>query len=133
MVVKPPYNAAFAYNLSIRPDQRGTEMTRALILAVIDFAKQDHCHYLVGDGRCPSYNGSDTSTEHIAYSGKFKMAIDRQLQCGHTPTLDDYLADPILRFYYRMLSCTFLWSMQDFIPSDISSGGHRVIFYKTLS
>jgi len=128
-----PYNAVFAYNLSIRPDQRGTEMTRALIMAVIDFAKQDHCHYLVGDGRCPSYNGSNTSTEHIAYSSKFKVAIDHQLQLGEAPTLEDYLADPILRFYYRMLDCTFLWTMQDFIPGDVSSGGHRVIFYKSLS
>jgi hypothetical protein len=127
-----PYNAAFAYNLSIRPDMRGTEMTRALVQAVIEHAKLDNCQYLVGDGRCPSYNGSDSSTEHITQSSKFKIAIDHQLQSDERPTLEEYLADPILCFYHRMLNCTFLWTMQNFIPSDISSGGHRVIFYKSL-
>lgn len=128
-----PYNAAFAYNLSIRPDHRGREMTRALILAVMDYAREDDCQYVVGDGRCPSYNGSNSPSEKIKPSAEFKLAITRQLQSGHQPSLNDYLADPILRFYYRMLDCQFLWPIQNFIPADIASGGYRVIFYKKLS
>lgn len=126
-----PYNAAFVYSLGIHPEKRGAELTRALMMSAIDHIKSSHCKYLVGDGRCPSYNGC--STDDIAPSKIFRKAIDLQIQSGEVPSLAEYTADPYLRFYHRTLNCQFLWAMPDFLPSDDASGGHQVIFYMLLN
>jgi len=126
-----PFNAAFVYNLGIHPDFRGKTSTTQLVHAVLNHAQQQGCQYVIGDGRCPSYRGSPT--EGIPQRLNFKNALDNIILDDKTAELEDYLIDPILNFYYRLLKCEFLWVIPDFIPEDISSGGHRVIFCKTLS
>jgi hypothetical protein len=127
-----PHNAVFVYNFGIHPARRGMLVTQALIASIIAYIKSGHCKYLVGDGRCPSYNGSNTTTEQVTPSKIFKAALDRQLKYGQEPSLQEYLADPLLRFYYRRLGCQFFGAVPNFLPTDSASGGHQVIFYKAL-
>lgn len=100
-----PHNAAFVYNLCIHPEKRGTQITRELIMSVIEQIRADQCKYLVGEGHCPPGSSS----------------------------MSDYLSDPSLRFYYRTLNCHFLWAIPDFLPADEVSEGQRIIFYMLLN
>ncbi len=124
------FNAAFVYNLCIHPDARGSNLVRLLIKSVLTHAKALKCEYLVGDGRCPSYNGS--KEENIVEELRFKNAVDTAESSGWVISKKDCLYDPVLRFYHKTLNCEFLWVMPAFIPEDSSSGGYRVIFYKEL-
>jgi len=124
------FNAAFVYNLCIHPNARGSKLVRLLIKSVLSHAKALKCQYLVGDGRCPSYNGS--IAENIAEEITFKNAINSARLSGQRITKNNCLYDPVLRFYHKTLDCEFLWVMPEFIPEDTSSGGYRVIFYKEL-
>lgn len=126
-----PFNAAFAYNLGIHSAYRGRQMTTALVEAVLNSARQAGCNYVVGDGRCPSYNGS--VEENIPPRPAFKQALDDIISKGKAASKDDYLLDPVLNFYHHLLDCQFLWAIPAFIPADDASGGHRVIFCKSLS
>lgn len=126
------YNAAYVYNLSVHPDFRGLPVARHLMRTAFTQYYDPHLAYLVGDGRCPSYNGSSNEIEHIRQNSDFKLAIDRHVQEKCPIDLKDYLRDPILRFYYRALDGHFIWTIKDFLPTDHASGGHRVIFFKPL-
>lgn len=127
-----PYNAAYVYNLSVHPNYRGSSVAKYLMDTSLIEYYDPQLSYLVGDGRCPSYNGSNTLSEKIDQRFDFKLAIENHLQNNETLNLDDYLIDPILCFYYRMLNCHFCWVIKDFLPTDTASGGYRVIFYKLL-
>lgn len=126
-----PFNAAFVYNLGVHPQHRGKSSTTQLVYAVLEHAKQQGCDYVVGDGRCPSYQGSND--EHIVQRTHFKQSLDDIMFKHKISELEDFLQDPILNFYHRMLKCEFLWAIPNFIPDDLASGGHRVIFCKALS
>lgn len=125
------YNAAFGYNLAVRPGIRGSPITRNLIMAGIARALSDNCRYIVGDGRCPSYNGSNGKRTY-QQSKEFKNAIDMFTDNLVFPKKKEFLYDPTLALYHRVLKCEFLWIMPGFIPEDTSSGGFRIIFYKDL-
>jgi len=127
------YNTAHAYNLNIHPDYRGETLTRQLIWAGIDQLREDNCSYLLGAGRCPSYNGSvGSDIETIQPSRAFRKTIDDAMKSGILPATRELIVDPILRFYRRTLGCKFLKVAPDFLPGDTPSGNFGVIFYKTL-
>lgn len=124
-------NAAFIYDLDIDPEYRGGgKLASFLIKEAIRKAKKIGCKYVVGDGRCPSYNGS--RREKIKKSLDFRKEIDTYLKEVKFPAQNDFLLDPILAFYHRITGCNFLWIIPDFIPEDKASGGIRVILYKEI-
>lgn len=127
-----PHNAAFVYNLCVHPKFRGSNVVRELFLAGLARRHTSNCQYLVADGRCPSYNGIESATESIKPSATFRAAIDRYTNGGDFPSLKEFTADPILRFYRRTLHCEFVTVIPNFMPADIASGGYRVIYFKAL-
>ena len=127
------HNTAFVYNLNIHPDHRGDTLTRELIWAGIDRLREDNCIYMLGVGRCPSYNGSqDAGIEGIQASPEFRKTIDNATHTGRLPATRELIVDPVLRFYRRTLGCKFLRVVPEFLPGDTPSGNFGVIFYKTL-
>ena len=127
------HNAAFVYNLNIHPDYRGELLTRKLIWTGIEQLREDNCIYMLGAGRCPSYNGSlGADIETIQPSREFRKSIDNAIRSGTLPATRELIADPVLRFYRRTLGCKFLKVAPDFLPGDLPSGNFGVIFYKTL-
>jgi len=127
-----PFNSAFAYNLSVHPNYRGLPIAKHLLNTAMIEYHNPNWQYLVGDGRCPSYNGSNSDSEKIEQRLNFKQVIDGHLQRGIPLNLEDYLIDPVLCFYHRLLNCHFTRVIEGFLPTDIASGGNRVIFYKKL-
>lgn len=127
-----PFNAAFVYNLCMHPDARGKPETKRLIQSVIDQARLSGCKYLVGDGRCPSFNGSEV--ERIAARPQFRDALRRQIETFGLafPPPELCCLDPLLNFYHSVLRCDFFRVMPSFMAADTSSGGFRVIFYIIL-
>jgi len=127
------HNAAYVYNLNIHPDYRGESLTRKLIWAGIEQLREDNCVYMLGAGRCPSYDGSlGADIETIQPSQAFRKAIDNSMRSGILPATKELIVDPVLRFYRRTLGCKFLRVVPDFLPGDTPSGNFGVIFYKTL-
>jgi hypothetical protein len=127
------HNTAFAYNLNIHPRARGGTLTRDLLWAGLNRMREDGCQYLLGVGRCPSYNGSTGGeVENIQPSPALRHAIDEFMRSGRQPTPEQLLADPVLKFYWYSLGCDFLRVVPNFLPCDTPSGGFGVIFYKTL-
>jgi hypothetical protein len=127
------HNAAFAYNLVVRPCLRGSSISRRLIAAGLAQVRRDGCDHLLGHARCPSYNGSDVAKiEHFSANTIFRRAIDDAVRSDTVPALEILLLDPVLRFYYRALRCTFVRAMPGFLPEDEASGGMAVRFVKRL-
>lgn len=122
------FNTVFGYNMSIHPSQRGRQVIQQLLREAIAFVRKKGCRYIVGDGRCPSYNGTMQENKAIKQSPVFRQAIDRYLHGGVFPSLDEFLADPALRFFYRTMHCRFIDIRANFLPGDKASGGHRVIY-----
>jgi len=125
-------DSAYVYNFNMHPDYRGTAMTRQLIFTGVSRLIEDGCSNMFGAVRCPSYNGSQTSFEHIEQSPRFRRTIDHNLLNGTTPSTKEFIADPLLRFYHRVLGCKFLAVVPGFLEGDESSGGLGVIFHKPL-
>ena len=127
-------NTGFVYNLNVDHKVRGRGIARVLMAIAQDEARKVGCKYIVGDGRCPSYNGSmSDEVEFIKQNPRFKEALNIGVATGSLPSIADLLLDPVLRFYFRRLQCTFVKLIPRFIPSDVASGGHRVIFYKQIA
>lgn len=122
------FNAVYGYNMSIHPAMRGSHLIRDLLSDAIDRVRAEGCRYIVGDGRCPSYNGGVESGRTVRQSMEFHMAINRYVSGGHFPTVKEFIADPTLRFFYRTMHCRFLWILPNFFPGDLASGGFRVIY-----
>lgn len=122
------FNAVYGYNMSVHPEMRGSSLIRNLLSGAIDRVRTEGCRYIVGDGRCPSYNGGVESGRTIRQSIVFRTAVDRYMNGGHFPTLTEFLADPTLRFFYRTMHCRFLWILPNFFQGDLASGGYRVIY-----
>jgi hypothetical protein len=127
------HGSAFVYNFNVHPDYRGTTMTRRLIFAGVSRLIKDGCDYLIGVARCPSYNGSlHTPFEYVEYSPQFQALMNDHLLRGTTPPASELTADPLLRFYHRVLGCDFLGVVPDFLSGDEPSGGLGVVFCKRL-
>lgn len=128
------FNSSFAYNLSVIPQEKGREHARELIKQTLIESKNRGCQYTFGDARCSSYNGSTNSIhEHIEKQPIFRKAIDNYISGGNFPTIEQLTVDPTLKFYRRHLKCEFPWIIKDFIPTDVPSGGYRVILRVDLN
>lgn len=122
------FNAVYGYNMSVHPLARGSKLIHQLLSGAIDKVRAQGCRYIVGDGRCPSYNGGVECGKKIKQSTAFRAAIDRYMSSGAFPSMTEFLADPTLRFFHRTMRCRFLWVLPDFFPGDLASGGYRVIY-----
>src|SRR5579863_10382384 len=54
-----PVNSIYAYNLCVHPAARGETAAREIIKFGITTSRAMGARWLVGDGRCPSYAGTD--------------------------------------------------------------------------
>ncbi|WP_149903767.1 N-acetyltransferase [Mesorhizobium sp. SARCC-RB16n] len=129
-----PARSLYVYNLGLRPDFRGTDMARRLLSQLIGYGHRVGARWLVGDGRCPSYAGSqDDFPNKVRPDLAFRQTIDDWHRTGVMPSVTSITRDPLLRFYRRVLQCEFLHLAPSFLPQDISSGGFRVIFAVDLA
>lgn len=117
-----PINAAFVYNFALKPGIRNSRIGPNLIANGIQILLDNHCHYLVGASRCPSFSGSALDTTSI------REAIQRYPE-NPLP----WELDPVLSFYSRALACTFTRPLANFLPEDKESGGYAIGFYKQIS
>ena len=129
---KATANAALSHSLNVDPAHRCKGVATKLIRALIDQSLRDGMDFLVAVGRCPSYNGSNEPTGSCEMSPQFRAAMDRFFAGGEPLKLEEYLADPLLRYYHRLLQCQFCSPLKDFLPEDKASGGHNILFYKKL-
>ena len=128
-----PVNSVYAYNFCVHPAHRGERFLRQAIGAATLAFRQTGASWLFGAGRCPSYAGSaGEGPGKVSADAEFRAAIDGWAQTGQMPELAMLIRDPILRFYYRMFNCRFLHLARDFMPEDVSSGGHAVTFVQRL-
>jgi hypothetical protein len=128
-----PVQSIYAYNFCVHPAHRGESFVRGAIKDAIVAFRQTGARWLVGAGRCPSYAGSDSEgPERIRADPEFRAAIDRWAATGTMPAMQLLTRDPVLRFYHRMFNCRFVHLAQDFMPDDVSSGGHAVGFVRPL-
>jgi len=126
----PDANALFVYSLGVVPEFRDGRVAKSLIKSVSEEAAKSGLEFIVGDGRCPSYNGS--CKEGISQIIKFKELIDNYVKTSHVPEKNEFLLDPLLAFYHKIIGCKFAWIFPKFIPEDAASGGFRVIGYKEI-
>ena len=124
-------NAILVYSLGILPEYRGKNSALKLLNEAFEFAKRSGIEYVFGDGRCPSYNGSnDFPQERIEKSQEFKESIDECIAHGFNPSVKELLKDSTLAFYIKFVGLKPLKLIPNFIPEDKPAGGHRVILYK---
>jgi hypothetical protein len=127
------FNTAFGYNLNVHPAERGGRLVRRLLQAAFAHAAAAGCTYLVGDGRCPSYNGShDPPADDVAPNPAFRAAIDEFMRSGVFPEEHKLMLDPALRLFSRLMNCRFIAIIPDFLPADTASGGFRVMYLKVM-
>ncbi|MFO1185944.1 MAG: hypothetical protein U1E56_14340 [Bauldia sp.] len=119
---------AYTYNLCIHPATRRLDVTLPLIARLMVDARMAGCRLAVGDGRCPSYNGSNAAPDRVRANRRFRDAIDAWQRSGQRPPDEDLILDPVLRFYRRTTGCSFIHLRPGFLPEDIAAGGFRVIF-----
>lgn len=124
-----PPKSLYVYNLGVRPEFRGTPLSRRLLARLVDYGREAGTRWIVGDGRCPSYGGAQQdSPDKVAINAGFRRTIDEWHRTGSMPSVSDLTQDPLLNFYHRLLKCEFLHLAPAFLPEDLSSGGYRVIF-----
>lgn len=127
------FNTAFGYNLNVHPAERGGRLVRRLLQAALGHASAAGCAYLVGDGRCPSYNGShDPPADDVAPNPEFRQAIDEFMRTGVFPEERKLLLDPTLRLFSRLMHCRFIAIIPDFLPADTASGGFQVMYLRDM-
>ncbi len=127
------YNVAFGYNLNIHPDYRGGDLLITLLVAGYQRMKEDGVQFMFGDGRCPSYNGSSNEQEKVAQRPAFKACIDRYMKTGEFPSTGELIQDSHLRYFHRVMACEFVAIFPDFLPSDLPTGGFRVMYRKEIT
>ena len=129
------YDSVFGYSLGVLPGYRNLARAKALFDAGVKRAVDDGCVRGVVHGSCSSYNGSSQfpRIETIEQSPEFRRAIDRYLNGGEFPLLRDFLYDPLLAFYSRIMKLKFLRVILDFFPKDVRSGGIGVILFKEFA
>ena len=124
-----PPKSLYVYNLGVRPEFRGTTLSRRLLARLVDHGRAAGARWIVGDGRCPSYGGAhEGSPDKVAINVGFRSTIAEWHRTGIMPSVSDLTQDPLLNFYHRLLKCEFLHLAPAFLPEDRSSGGYRVIF-----
>lgn len=129
-----PVLSLYVYNLGVRPEFRGTNLSRRLMSRMMDHGRRMGARWLVGDGRCPSYAGAQDGTpDKVQPEPEFRRTVDEWHRSGVMPPAESITRDPLLRFYRRILKCEFLHLAPDFLPEDASSGGFRVIFAVDLA
>jgi GNAT superfamily N-acetyltransferase len=132
--IPPNYNAQFIYSRGVHPKFQGRGASKRLVGAAMQRAKRDGCQYVVGNPRTAAYAGSDPSSRHevVAQQPRFKAAIDRYVQGGTYPSIDELLLDPSLAYFSHLPACRFHWIIPNFASHDKASGGIRVIVYVPL-
>ena len=129
-----PVRSLYVYSLGVHPRWRGGAVVRKVIQNVIDEGRRLGAKRLVGDGRCPSFNGAATSEpDTTVIRPLFRRAIQEWHRTGRKPDDEMIILDPVLRFYHRTLGCRFLHLAPNFLPEDHASGGYRVIFAMDLT
>jgi hypothetical protein len=117
-----PSNAAFVYNFALLPGIRNGRIGPNLITESTKILFENHCQYLVGASRCPSYSSANQ-----------KLQLDIRNAISHYSSDEPpWLLDPVLNFYSRTLNCIFTEPIANFMPEDLESGGYAIGFYKTL-
>jgi len=128
-----PILTSFVYNLCVRPDWRGSPAVFRVMDALVSQARLAGARYLVGNARCPSFNGSvSEGPERIAMRPAVRAIIEQWHRTGQRPDDRRLGRDPLLKFYKRALACDFTYLMPEFLPGDTASGGYGVIFTKML-
>ena len=124
-----PVVSSYAYSLCVHPDWRGQAAVFRVLDALLSTSREAGARYLIGDGRCPSFNGlAEPGPDRVMANPIFQETIERWHRTGVRPTDDQLIVDPVLRFYKRYLRCRFMHLAPGFIPEDLASGGYRVIF-----
>lgn len=124
-----PVQSAYVYSLCVHPDWRGGPSVFRVIDSVLTTSRIAGATFVVGDGRCPSYNGSAADgPDRVEHSAEFQATIEEWKKSGIQPSDESLMVDPVLRFYKRYTNCQFLYLKPDFVPYDEASGGYRVIF-----
>jgi len=122
------YNTAFIYNLGLSPTTRGTGAIQGLIFAALRRAIMDGCHQVLAEGPVPSYSG----TRHVRANPDIRASLDAHAAGGAFPDEELLFRDPHLALYRRICHCKILRIMPDFLPSDVASGGFRVMLFRDL-
>lgn len=144
------FNAGFIYSVNVDPTYRALAVQpktvrlhtvaigRTLIVQAAERMKASGCVYAVGDGRPAFYNGSHDFPQQEYYdeSPRLKDLLDKA-SAGHTLSGEEskeILSYPIFRAYDRFLGggTQLAWVLPGFFPTDLPTGGFRVILYKTL-
>ncbi len=129
-----PVRSLFIYNLAVRPDQRGSQVVWTLLVALLARCRALGGRWLVGNSRCTSYaGGTMPGGQPVPPDPVFRAAIDRWAASGQRPAEHLLLRDPLLRFYGKILGCSFQRLVPGFAPGDAPSGGFHVICVKDLS
>jgi len=126
-------NTAFVHSLGIVPEHRNGYAAKYLIEGAIKKAKEDGMSYIVGDSRCPSFNGSsEFQQERVLKNQEIHDAITAHLE-GKAPLPDELMLskDPVLGFYIKNGAKT-LWIIPGFFPEDEPCGQFVVIQYKEI-
>ncbi|HSI43926.1 MAG TPA: hypothetical protein VK949_06245 [Methylotenera sp.] len=114
------FNAAFVYNFALLPEIRNSKIGPQLIANGINILLENHCDYLVGASRCPSYTLTNVSSLRLAINDYPARAIPWEI-------------DPTLSFYKKALNCEFTRPLVNFLPEDKESGGYAIGFYKKIN
>jgi hypothetical protein len=144
------FNSGFIYSVNVDPAYRAlavqpkTAKLHAvaigwiLIVHAVERMKALGCAYAVGDGRPAFYNGSHgfLGQEYYEQIPRLKYLLDKA-GAGHTLSNEEskeILSYSIFRAYDRFLGggTQLAWVLPSFFPTDLPTGGFRVILYKTL-
>ncbi len=128
-------NAGFIYSIGIVPQYRNGINAKKLLQGAFDLVIQKKLGSLVGDGRVPSYNGSNNLPyeKHNKNENIHKM-IDNYFVTKIFPPMDVLMNDPVTGFYLRNFPKTKILGITDpnFWKGDEPCGGHMIILYQDL-
>ena len=128
-------NAIFAYSLGVIPKYRSGIISKKLLKKTIEMACDCKKEFLVGDGRIPSYNGSnENGFENFHRNEALREAINKYLKNDVVIPRDILSQDPIVGLYMKLIPELKILGVTDskFIEEDYPAGGHRVIVYVDL-
>ncbi len=128
-------NALLIYNLGVVPTQRNGIFAKSLIDKIIELGRLNGKEFVAGDGRIPSYNGSNyPGYEFIKQNPEVKKAFDDYLNHGGNLSKSKVTQDKLLGFYLRVFPNANILGATGpkFIPEDVPAGGHRVILYERI-
>jgi len=127
-VVPPDPDTYCIYSLGVAPEARNLACSRLLLGTVFADGRRRGFRRVIGDGSIPSLRGND----QVAPRPEIREMIDRYQRTGRFPEQHEFLRDPLLAFYQRIVHCRFVKLMPDFLPEDAASEGWRVLLESTL-